>query len=335
MNPYDLRLLKRQVPIRHVLAAHGLLASLRRVGSAALVGPCPLHRGDNPTAFRVELNRGLWNCLTACGGGDTVDLVCRILDCDYAEAARHMRRLSRQPETHPRATTLPVAKPGPAAVVPAPFQPFRHTIPLNPNVPFLQHTKRIAAATAARFEAGGSDRSALLRGTVAVRLHDFDGRPLGYCGRRLEPEDVARFGKWRFPRAFPKADVLFNAHRTDPRARRGLVVVEGPWAVLRLYQAGVPNTVALLGTRMSDTQASWLAQATAVMLLLDGDTAGRRAAQDIAKRLAPTVPVQIYKLPDGAEPEDLDDHQLASVVADSFISLLNPYPSTGASTEAT
>ena len=59
MNPYDLRILKRQVPIRQVLAAHGLLAGLRHIGPAALVGPCPLHRGDNPTAFRVELNRGL------------------------------------------------------------------------------------------------------------------------------------------------------------------------------------------------------------------------------------------------------------------------------------
>ena len=262
-----------------------------------------------------------------------MELVCRILDCDYAEAARHMRRLSRQPQTHTLATTPPVAKPRPTPVVPAPFRPFRRAIPLDPNVAFLQQNKRIAAATAARFEAGRSNNSALLRATAAVRLHDLQGRPLGYCGRRLEPEDVARFGKWRFPRAFPKAQVLFNAHRTDPKARPGIVVVEGPWAVLRLYQAGVTNAVALLGTRMSDAQAAWLAQATAVVLLLDGDDAGRRAARDIAERLAPAVPIQIYNLPDGAEPEDLQDHELASVVANSFISLLNPYPSTDVSTE--
>ena len=71
---YGLRRLKARVPIAQVLAAHGLLDTLRPCGNDALTGPCPLHGGDNPTAFRVQLARGLWHCFTACGGGDTVEL---------------------------------------------------------------------------------------------------------------------------------------------------------------------------------------------------------------------------------------------------------------------
>ena len=43
-----------------------------------------------PTAFRVHLTRGMWRCFTACGGGDTVDLIRCIENCSYAEAARYL-----------------------------------------------------------------------------------------------------------------------------------------------------------------------------------------------------------------------------------------------------
>jgi DNA primase len=333
MNPYDLRHLKARVPIQRVLAAHGLLPGLRRSGDHTLSGPCPLHGGDNPTAFRVHLGRGLWHCFTSCGGGDTVDLVRRILGGDHAAAARHLLVLAQQPET-----TDVAGPPGPAPDQDPPaaaaFRPFRRALTLDPNVPFLQRDKRITATTAARFEAGCSDHSSFLRGTVAVRLHNLHGQPLGYCGRRLDPDDIARFGKWRFPRGFPKADVLFNAHRAAPHAGRGLVIVECPWAVMRLHQAGVPYAVALLGTTLSPTQAAWIARTDAALLLLDGDHPGRQAADAIAQRLAPHTRVRVHNLPDGSEPEELHDRELARIVADNLSSSLNPYPSAPLPTEA-
>ena len=56
----DLRRLKRSVSIEHVLADRGLLAGMRRRGQ--LVGACPIHGGDNPDAFVVNPQRGLWRC---------------------------------------------------------------------------------------------------------------------------------------------------------------------------------------------------------------------------------------------------------------------------------
>jgi hypothetical protein len=42
--------LKRTVSIETVLNAEGLVTSLKRRGQR-LVGPCPVHGGDNPHAF--------------------------------------------------------------------------------------------------------------------------------------------------------------------------------------------------------------------------------------------------------------------------------------------
>lgn len=322
---FSFRALKRLVSIGQVLAAYGLAGSLRLRGDQ-LVGPCPLHGGDNPTAFRVHLGRGLWRCFTACGGGDVVELVRRVEDCDYAEAARHLARIAGDQALTSPAITGPASRRGETA----PFRPFRRRIPLDPRADFLQGRKDIDVATAARFEAGRTDRSTFLRGTVAVRLHDLDGRPLGYCGRRLDPDEIARWGKWRFPAGFPKAETLFNAHRALTARRGGLVVVECPWAVMRLAQAGIDGAVALLGTALSDAQAAWLAAAPAVLLMLDGDRAGRRAAATVAARLAGATTVAVHHLPDGCEPEDLDDRQLAAAVAGHDLIFLNQYCSSRA-----
>ena len=316
---FSFRLLKQQVSIGQVLNTYGLIKSLKARGDQ-LCGPCPLHGGDNPTAFRVHLRRGWWRCFTSCGGGDIVELVRRIENCDYAEAARHLRRLTQGEQTSPLEQRLTSHRAPTAA-----FRPFRHRIPLDPNVAFLQHHKGINVTTAASFEAGCTDHSTFLRDTVAVRLHDLRGNPLGYCGRRLLTSEITRWGKWRFPKGFPKSSTLFNAHRAVSVRAGGIVVVECPWAVMRLTQACIPGAVALLGTTMSDVQADWIAAAPHVLLLLDGDEAGRRAAPTIVRRLAGVTSVAVHQLPEGHEPEDITDHQLASLVQVHLPFSLNQY----------
>ena len=300
--------LKKRVTIRQVLDACGLCDSLRQ-RAELLYGPCPLHHGDNPTAFRVNTARGLWHCFTACGGGDVVELVRVIQRCSHAEAARYLRALAQH---------LPMPEPGShpalARCHAEDFRPFRRPISLNHSVPFLQEHKRIRVQTAVRFEAGYPVRSSWLRGTVAVRLHDLHGRPLGYCGRWLNDDHIRRFGKWRFPRGLQKGQLLYNAHRALPLKRTGIVVVECPWAAMRLTQAGCPQAVALLGTALSDIQVRWLSAAPSVLLLLDADTAGRRAQHDICRRLSRRTNTAVYNLPEGLEPEDLPDDQLTQIV---------------------
>jgi len=205
----------------------------------------------------------------------------------------------------PSAPWAAVWLPRPAA---AAFSPYTRRLDLEADTPFLRQ-KGIRCATAHTFEAGLWRGPGFLANCVGVRLHDTQGRPLGYAGRRLDPDKARRFGKWKLPPRLPKRDLLYNAHRALPQALRRLAVVECPWGAMRLAQVGLP-AVALLGTQLFEAQRSLLRDAARIVLLLDGDPAGRHAAIRCADLLSPTVDVHMVDLPDGADPDDLSDAEL-------------------------
>lgn len=291
--------LRRLVGIEQVLQERGILDRLVRQG-CRLVGPCPVHGGDNPGAFVADTRRDIWNCFTACPGGDVVELV-RCLDrATYAEVARTLRDMAQRRGTSPpRPTRAPAPQP-------EPFRPYTRRLSLDPDHPFLA-ARGIRVETAQRFETGAWHGTGMLEGTVAVRLHDPHGQPLGYAGRRLQP---GVRGKWVFPPRLPKGRLLYGWHHVPCHEK--LVIVEGPWEVLRLHQLGIP-AVALLGTHVSPDQIHLLAGSRCTVLL-DGDRAGRLAAPQVARALG----AHLLNLPDDRDPADLDDHDLAELLHPSL-----------------
>ncbi|MBC8422993.1 toprim domain-containing protein [bacterium] len=301
----DFRLLKRAVSIEQVLAHRGLLDDLR-VRPHQIVGPCPVHRGDNPRAFVVSRSRNLWRCFTGCaGGGDVVELVRRLDRGGYYEAAEYLASLAGKhtPRVSVARAQTQAAKP---------FRPFRDRLPLDHETPMLQR-KGIRPEVARLFQVGAYRGRGMLQGCVAVRLHDPQGRPLGYAGRRIDPRAVQQRGKWVFPPRLPKNDLLYGFHHVRWPTPRFLVLVECPWGVLRLAQLGIP-AVGLLGTHLSETQRSLLCKASNVIVMMDGDPAGRRAATRIRHALRNDVDTAVINLLDGLDPDDLTDSEISRVV---------------------
>jgi len=294
--------LKRLVSIERVLTARGAIASLKQRGQR-LIGPCPVHHGDHPQAFVVDLSKDLWYCFTRCrGGGDVVELVQRMDHCPYPEIARYLASLAQVAPTPAKAK---VTRPDSA------YQPYTRTLRLDPYAPLLAQ-KGISAQTARHFEAGAYQGPGFLEGCVAIRLHDPDGRPIGYAGRRLDPPQARQYGKWKFPPGLPKREILYGFHRITPRLHQGLAVVECPWGVMRLAQIGIP-AVALLGIHLSRTQVQLLRRTPRIVLMLDGDQAGRSASRQIADTLNKYTRTQVHRidLPRGLDPDDLDNFELS------------------------
>lgn len=296
---------ERAVPIATVLQAAGVLGTLRRRGDR-LVGPCPVHGGDNPTAFSVDLRTNRWYCFTHCaGGGDVVDLVRRLHRVGFREAAAVLSGLASS-DIAPGS----VDRASPSHAVARPFRPFRTSIPLDADSPFLR-AKGISGMTAAAHNVGEYRGDGWLKGCVGLRLHDPAGAPIGYLGRSLAPGQHAR---WKAPPGLPKAHILYNYHRA---ARGGappiLTVTECPWGVLRLAQLGLP-AVALLGVHLSATQRDLLVRSPRVRLLLDGDAAGFAAADRIHLALTGLAETEVVRLPAGMDPDDLRDDDLLALL---------------------
>jgi DNA primase len=297
----DFRVLKTKISIEQVLADKGLLARLRRRGDS-WVGACPLHGGDNPNAFVVHRGRNIWRCFTGCNaGGDIVALVRRLGHTSYSEAARYLAGIVG---TFPPVEHTPVSR-----AVSRCFRPFVRQLPLEPDVPFLRR-KAILPETARRFEAGAFHGRGMLSGCVAVRVHDPAGRPLGYAGRRLDPLQAAHRGKWVFPPGLPRNTLLYGYHHASAH-QRPIVVVECPWGVMRVAQLRLP-AVALLGTYLSAQQRALLNELPGVILMLDGDDAGRTAAVAIRQKLNA---VAVVELPYGLDPDDLTDNTLLKLLS--------------------
>jgi DNA primase len=294
--------LKGLVSIEQVLTARGMIASLTRRGQR-LIGPCPVHHGDHPQAFVVDRAQDLWYCFTRCrGGGDVVELVRRMDHCPYPEVARYLAALAQVSPMPPRAEVRAPERT---------YQPYTRALRLDPHAPLLAH-KGIAAQTARHFEAGAYQGPGFLERCLAIRLHDPQGRPLGYAGRRLDPAQARRYGKWKFPAGLPKREILYGFHRITSRLRQGLVVVECPWAVMRLAQVGIP-AVALLGIHLSRTQLQLLRRTSPIVLMLDGDQAGQSASGQIADTLNQYTRSLVHRidLPQGLDPDDLDNVELS------------------------
>lgn len=297
---------RSRVQIAQVLAAIGRLHEFR-VQGPRLIGPCPIHGGDNRQAFSVHRERNLWFCFTRCQrGGTVVELVWLLAGRSWSRAARWLEQLAMAPPSHSSREMPAASVRDPQASTP--FRPYTRRLALDPAHAFFGKLD-LAPNTLRHFEAGAWYGKGLLEGTVAVRLHDPAGSPLGYAGRRLDPGQIRARGKWIWPPRYPKGDGLWNWHRIDPGSPLGLVVVEGPWSVMKLWQAGITNAVALGGVSVSTKQRRMLSLAGHLSLALDGDDAGRTAmTRLVAEGLHPRM--RAMPCPPGTDPADLTTDEL-------------------------
>jgi DNA primase len=150
------------------------------------------------------------------------------------------------------------------------------------------------------------------RHRVMFPICDLKGRVIAFGGRALDPNAQAKYLNSPETLLFHKGSVLFNAHnaRKPAHDRRRIIVVEGYMDVIALSEAGFPETVAPLGTALTEDQVRALWRITPEPILcFDGDAAGRRAAfravETVLPHLVPGQSVQFAFLPGGLDPDDL------------------------------
>src|SRR5580658_10995993 len=83
----DFKAVKAAITMEQVLEHYGLLDKFKR-GTDSLSGPCPIHKGSNPTQFRVSISKNIWNCFSECKhGGNVLDFIAKMEDVSIHAAA--------------------------------------------------------------------------------------------------------------------------------------------------------------------------------------------------------------------------------------------------------
>lgn len=157
---------------------------------------------------------------------------------------------------------------------------------------------------------GGERTGDLFRNRIMIPIRERPGQaPSGFGGRLIEPG--SRFPKYLNSAESPyfrKREILFGLDQAAEALKREerALVVEGYFDVMRLSQEGIGGVVAPLGTALGPAHVSLLKRhAREVILLFDGDRAGRDAAVRIISRFLwdPDLQFRAVWLPDGTDPD--------------------------------
>ena len=136
---------------------------------------------------------------------------------------------------------------------------------------------------------------------------DINGNPIAF-GARIFGEGEPKYLNSPETPAYIKGDHLYGLfqNKDEIRKKKFAILVEGYLDLIALYQFGVKNAVASLGTAFTEKQARLLARfAKKVVVNYDGDTAGIKAARRaIEPLLNADFDIKVLILPDGKDPDD-------------------------------
>lgn len=150
------------------------------------------------------------------------------------------------------------------------------------------------------------------RGRLMFPICDRQGRVVAFSGRILDAHShPAKYVNSPETDIFTKSRVLYALDKAAAKIvkhpRREAIICEGQIDVIRCHASGFETAVASQGTAFTKEHVSLLKKhADSVVLVFDGDGAGRKAAlRTGALFLEEEIPVRVAVLPPGDDPDSL------------------------------
>jgi len=292
--------------------------------------PLPTHQGQRRSpSFSVDLERGIWQCFGCHAKGNVLDFAAWMEGFnpgdpkELRQAALKIRdifRVEGGPQPEQSAEKPPSSQ---KVLINAPMDFELRT--LDPHHPYLKE-RGFTDETIQHFGLGFCNRG-MLKGRVAIPLHNPLGQLVGYAGRLTKDGEISEENpKYRVPGdrekdgvklVFRKSLLLYNTHRVKGPVDH-LFVVEGFPSTWWLWQAEYRNTVALMGSSCSEEQAKLIVGLTKpdgkVWVVPDGDDAGARCAKSMLEQVSPHRFCRWVCLGKNLQPTDFPADELAAVL---------------------
>lgn len=153
------------------------------------------------------------------------------------------------------------------------------------------------------------------RDRIMFPIHDQSGNIIAFGGRILKEDKEKPMAKYmNSPETslFSKKRVLYNLHlaKQDKDSKEFLYIVEGYMDVIKLYQAGIKNSVATLGTAVTQENLIQCFKYTReIICCFDGDKAGEKAAWQGVENIMPVIKdgdaISFVFLPENHDPDNI------------------------------
>lgn len=328
-------------------------------------GLCPFHNEKSPS-FTVNEDKGFYHCFGCGAHGDHVDFVRQTEGVEFPEAIERLADLAglQMPVQRPedkkqqqKAATLHevmevatlwfisqlAGQTGLGArkylerralALPA-IEEFRLGYAPNSRTAMKEALLARGISESIQIEAGliikpedGRDSYDRFRDRLMFPIGDRQGRVIAFGGRALGDAPAKYLNSPETP-LFHKGSILYNMASARRHAfdSGNVVVAEGYMDVIALSSAGFQQSVAPLGTAITESQLQVLwRMAPEPTMCLDGDSAGWKAALRAAERalplLKPGFSLRFSLLPDGLDPDDLIQEQGVEAIRDVLTNAL-------------
>lgn len=165
------------------------------------------------------------------------------------------------------------------------------------------------------FKQGNYGKYDLFRDRIIFPIQGENGQTIGFGGRILPSvansnpsRNIPKYINSPETPVFKKAQHLYNLHLAKAYLKKNpeVLVVEGYLDTISLYQAGIHNVVAPLGTAFTSDQSKLLKKfANTAILNFDGDAAGQKAVESsIPILLASDTDIRVLTLPPKMDPDE-------------------------------
>lgn len=145
------------------------------------------------------------------------------------------------------------------------------------------------------------------RGRIMFPVLDIKGNPIAFGARILAQGEPKYLNSPETP-AYIKGEHLYGLFQSkeEIRQKKFAILVEGYLDLIALYQYGIKNTAASLGTAFTPEQSKLLGRFTKkIVINYDGDKAGVKAARRAIETLVKDdFETKVLILPDGNDPDD-------------------------------
>lgn len=291
-NTIDFEAIKRSVRLSEVLSRYTRVPHKEKYRI-----PCPIHGGERWSSFDVNEDKGLFHCFACGAGGDVIALLAKLEGISNVEAGRRLvaeygiAAAARSMSGDAVWTELKRWTPQTIEVLP--------TVELPPSQP-LNGYRRFSKEAIERFSL-----RLVPNGVLIPFREEMGGRVVGYAIRQINREP-----KYLNSQGFRKSDFLYGMYEYIESGiphPKHLIVCEGQFSAIRVWDSGHRNVVATMGSSMSPTQAHILGHwAGKLTILYDGDEAGRNGANKIKELYSSIFHIDIKNLAEGEDPDSGD-----------------------------
>lgn len=319
--------IKRQTDIVDVV---GRYVQLKKMGKNYR-GLCPFHSEKNPS-FYVNPEKGIYYCFGCKKGGNAINFLMEYEKLDFPDAVNRLAknlgieidttrglRYKELYEANEQACqffaqclTRDIGRRGQEYLVRRNMQldklkDFR--LGYAPASGGLTTYMRQKGFSTDRLQQAGliSTSRELFRDRMIFPIFNLSGRIIGFGGRGIDDYIQPKYLNSPETPIFKKGEGLYGLYQSKEQMRSTgeVLLVEGYFDLLSIFQHGFDNVCAPLGTSLTEQQALLLSRfARKGIILFDGDMSGIKAAlRAIGLMIDAQVDVFVALLPENSDPD--------------------------------